>query len=110
MAATRAAAPHAAVAAGATGCTDVTGFGLLGHLMKMVVASGVDATVDVAGVPVLPGGRGLGGAGVAGAGVRVRRGGGAGGESGARPGGSRRNRDWVAPSVDTGGYGELDVL
>jgi len=45
----------------------------------------------VAAVPVLPGVRALA-------------------ESGILPGGSRRNRDWVAPSVDTDGYGELDVL
>ena len=91
MTASNAAASRAAVAAGATGCTDVTGFGLLGHLMKMAAASGVDAVVDVAAVPVLPGVRELA-------------------ESGIPPGGSRRDRDWVAPSVDTGGYGELDVL
>jgi selenide,water dikinase len=91
MTASNAAAARAAVTAGATGCTDVTGFGLLGHLMKMVVASRVDAVVDVAAVPVLPGVRALA-------------------ESGVLPGGSRRNRDWVAPAVDTGGYGELDVL
>lgn len=91
MTASNAAAARAAVAAGATGCTDVTGFGLLGHLHKAVVASGVDAVVDVAAVPVLDGVRALA-------------------ESGIAPGGSRRNRDWVAPSVDAGGHGELDVL
>ena len=41
--------------AGATGATDVTGFGLLGHLAKMVAASGVDAEIDVAAVPIPPG-------------------------------------------------------
>ena len=91
MTASNAAAARAAVAAGATGCTDVTGFGLLGHLLKMAGASGVDAVLDVAAVPVLPGVRALA-------------------ESGCLPGGSRRNRDWVAPSVDAGGYGEIDVL
>ena len=89
MTASNAAASRAAVAAGATGCTDVTGFGLLGHLRKAAAASGVDATVDVAAVPVLPGVRALA-------------------ESGVLPGGSRRNRDWVQPHLDGGD--ELDVL
>jgi len=36
-------------------CTDVTGFGLLGHLTEMVRASGVAATVFAHAVPLLPG-------------------------------------------------------
>lgn len=38
---------------GARGATDVTGFGLLGHLQKMAAASGVGAVVDMAAVPLL---------------------------------------------------------
>lgn len=45
----------AALAAGATAATDVTGFGLLGHLHRMAAASGLEATVDVTAVPLLPG-------------------------------------------------------
>jgi selenide,water dikinase len=91
MTASNAAAARAAIDAGATGCTDVTGFGLLGHLMKMAAASGVDAEIDVAAVPLLRGARELA-------------------EAGTMPGGSRRNRDWVAPSVDAGDHDELAVL
>ena len=39
----------------ATSCTDVTGFGLLGHLVEMLRAGGVDAELDLAAIPRLPG-------------------------------------------------------
>jgi selenide, water dikinase len=48
-------AARAARAAGASAATDVTGFGLLGHLHELVVASGVHADVDAAAVPALDG-------------------------------------------------------
>ena len=43
--------------AGIRAATDVTGFGLLGHLLKLARASGVTAVVDAAAVPYLAGAR-----------------------------------------------------
>ncbi|MGW7822182.1 selenide, water dikinase SelD [Streptomyces puniciscabiei] len=77
-------AAAAALAAGATCATDVTGFGLLGHLHKLARASGVTAVVDTAAVPYLDGAR-----------EAVR--------DGYVSGGTRRNLAWVAPHTDFGG-------
>jgi selenide, water dikinase len=74
-------AGQAAVAAGIRAGTDVTGFGLLGHLYKMARASGVTAVIDAAAVPYLDGAR-----------ESLR--------DGFVPGGSRRNLDWVRPHLD----------
>lgn len=49
------AAAEAARAAGAHALTDVTGFGLLGHLHELALASGLAAEVDAAAVPALAG-------------------------------------------------------
>ena len=73
-------ASRAALAAGAVCATDVTGFGLLGHLYKLARASGVSAVVDAAAVPYLDGAR-------------------ASYAEGFVPGGSRRNLEWVRPHV-----------
>jgi selenide,water dikinase len=50
-----AAATDCLLAHRATACTDVTGFGLLGHLVEMLRASGVDAALDPDAVPALDG-------------------------------------------------------
>jgi selenide,water dikinase len=80
MAALNDAASRAALEAGITAATDVTGFGLLGHLFKMARASGVTAVVDAAAVPYLDGAR-----------QSLRE--------GFVPGGSKRNLDWVRPHL-----------
>jgi selenide, water dikinase len=48
---------------GATGATDITGFGFLGHATEMIVASGAGIAVEMARVPLLPGARALAEAG-----------------------------------------------
>jgi len=60
--------------------TDVTGFGLLGHLAEMVTASGVGARIDFGAVPVLPEAAELVAQGI-------------------YPGGTKRNLDHFGPKV-----------
>lgn len=48
-------ASEAMIAAGANAATDVTGFGLLGHLHSMMKASGTAARISRSAIPVLPG-------------------------------------------------------
>ena len=55
MDASNAAAAEVLRAHGASACTDVTGFGLAGHLTEMTRASGVGARLFAAQVPHLPG-------------------------------------------------------
>lgn len=81
----------AAVAAGITAGTDVTGFGLLGHLLKLARASNVTAVVDAAAVPFLSGARQA----LA---------------DGHVSGGTRRNLDWVRPHSDLSAIGEDEAL
>ena len=73
-------AAHLAVAHRLRAATDVTGFGLGGHLWEMVERSGVAATIDASALPLLPGAR----------------------ESAvmdAHTGGEGRNRDWVGDNL-----------
>jgi len=92
MVALNAPASRAALASGVRAATDVTGFGLLGHLATMLRASSVGARVDVAAVPLLEGARDAAGAGFV-------------------SGGTRRNLEWVRSFLDVGpGVGDDDLL
>ena len=64
-------ASRAALAAGVRAATDVTGFGLLGHLHRMLAASGAAARIDAAAVPLLPGAAELAAAGFVSGGTRA---------------------------------------
>jgi len=77
-----AAAAQAAIVGGVRCATDVTGFGLLGHLFKLARASGVSAVIDAAAVPYLDGARQALADGYV-------------------SGGTRRNLDWVRPHLQS---------
>jgi selenide,water dikinase len=83
-------ASRIALAHGATGATDVTGFGLLGHLGRMALESGVAVELDAGAVPLLDGVVELAAAGHL-------------------PGGSARNLRWVQDRLDTDGVDDLTV-
>ncbi len=91
MAALNRDAAAAALATDASCATDVTGFGLLGHLYKLARASGVTARVDPAAVPYLEGARQAA-------------------EDGYISGGTRRNLAWVSPHTEFRATLELDQL
>jgi selenide,water dikinase len=80
MATLNRAASEAMLEVGVNACTDITGFGLLGHLSGMAAASGVSARVSLAAVPVIPGARELV-------------------ESGVAPGGTHRNLKSLDPLI-----------
>jgi selenide,water dikinase len=86
-----AAASEAMVEAGASAATDITGFGLLGHLHIALLASGAAATLDAGEVPFIAGATELAAAG-------------------AIPGGTRSNHAFVDPHVDWGRTADLEQL
>ncbi len=71
MTALNAEASQAALAAGVQAATDVTGFGLLGHLHRMLAASGEAATIRAGAVPLLPAAQELAAAGFVSGGTRA---------------------------------------
>ena len=64
------AASEAMIKVGVNACTDITGFGLIGHLSSMMKASGTAARVNASRVPVIPGTLDLIAKGIAPAGTR----------------------------------------
>ncbi len=84
-------ASRIALAAGATGGTDVTGFGLAGHLGRAAIESEVDVALEVDRLPVLPTTRELIAEGVV-------------------PGGTRRNLAHVEAQLDYGAHGQDAAL
>jgi selenide,water dikinase len=70
MTSLNAAASEAALACGVVAATDVTGFSLLGHLHRMLRASGCGAVVEAGSVPLLPGALELTSAGYVSGGTR----------------------------------------
>ena len=83
------AASEAALAGGARCATDVTGFGLLGHVYKMARASNLTAVIDADAVPYLDGARDALDAGYV-------------------SGGTRRNLEWVTPHIGWSGRAATD--
>ena len=81
MATLNRAASEAMMETGVNACTDITGFGLMGHLTGMLRASGVSARIGASAVPVLPGVAELL-------------------EQGVAPGGTHRNQAGVEDCVD----------
>ncbi|MDQ3716288.1 MAG: selenide, water dikinase SelD [Actinomycetota bacterium] len=81
----------AALAAGIRAGTDVTGFGLLGHLFKLARASGVTAILESGAVPLLDGAR-----------EAVR--------DGYVSGGTHRNLEWVGAAADLSTVDEQTAL
>jgi selenide,water dikinase len=84
-------AAKAALREGARCATDVTGFGLLGHLHKLARASGVTAAIDAARVPYLDDARESLAAGYV-------------------SGGTRRNLQWVTPHLAPGNVDKSELL
>jgi selenide,water dikinase len=84
-------ARDAALEVGVNAATDITGFGLLGHLREVLVASGLAARIDPGRVPVIEGVRELLAEGMV-------------------AGGTRRNHAFVSPDVEWASLPEAEQL
>jgi len=88
------AAAEVMLAVGATACTDVTGFGLVGHALELAEASGLSLRLSVARLPAYPHALEMAGIGLV-------------------PAGSHRNRDYYFPRVSglkRAGQAQRDLL
>jgi selenide,water dikinase len=90
MSTLNAAASRAALAAGVTCATDVTGFGLLGHALNVARGSGVTLRIDGRRLPELPGARELW-------------------RAGTRTGGYERNESYLSSHVDSAAADPSDL-
>ncbi len=75
---------EAMVEVGVNACTDITGFGLLGHAMEMAIASDVGIAIQSQSVPIFPEAEGYAAMGMV-------------------PGGTGRNREFCSCRVDIAG-------
>lgn len=85
------AAKNIAIAFGASAATDVTGFGLLGHLLKMIQLNKQNAELYTLEIPIIEGAYHYA-------------------MNGNIPSGSRRNLEWVLPNISQNGLEEIDLL
>ena len=83
-------ASHIAHEASVRAATDITGFGLLGHLWEMASRSGVSVEIEASAVPLLPGARESSALGV-------------------HTGGEGRNREWVGANATFAASVEADL-
>jgi selenide, water dikinase len=72
-------------------CTDITGFGLLGHAMEIAEGSGTGITIESKAVPVLPKTRDLA-------------------EQNIIPGGSKKNHKWLSGRIQYENIDDVDQL
>lgn len=84
-------AKNVAVKYGATGATDITGFGLLGHLRKMITDQSLDTRIDIGKIPLIDGAYHFA-------------------KSNVMPNGSKRNLEWVTSNVIAHGQDETDLI
>ncbi len=74
-----------------TGATDITGFGLLGHLKKMISGQALDAHLQLDMIPLIDGAYQLALSNIV-------------------PGGSKRNLEWTTPDIVVNGQSDTELI